>query len=102
MEPARPAYVRYIAQGDAGAQSRCEAVVWAHNSHIGNAAATAMGWQGEFNIGELARTAFGNDVIAIGFGTDHGRVAAASSWDQPMRIMNVYSCAQRQLRGFVS
>ena len=66
-----------------------KAVVWAHNSHIGNAAATAMGWQGEFNIGELAGTAFGNDVIAIGFGTDHGRVAAASSWDQPMRIMNV-------------
>ena len=65
------------------------AVVWAHNSHIGNAAATAMGWEGEFNIGELARTAFGNDVVAIGFGTDHGRVAAASSWDYPMRIMNV-------------
>ena len=36
-----------------------KAVVWAHNSHIGNAAATAMGWQGEFNIGELCRTAFG-------------------------------------------
>ena len=66
-----------------------KAVVWAHNSHVGNAAATAMGWEGEFNIGELARTAFGNDMIAIGFGTDHGRVAAASSWDQPMRIMNV-------------
>src|SRR6185437_5929634 len=34
-----------------------KAIVWAHNSHIGNAAATAMGWQGEFNIGELCRTA---------------------------------------------
>src|SRR5947209_7369051 len=66
-----------------------KAVVWAHNSHIGNAAATAMGWQGEFNIGELARAAFGDKAIAIGFGTDHGRVAAASSWDMPMRIMNV-------------
>ena len=65
------------------------AIVWAHNSHIGNAAATAMGWEGEFNIGELARTAFGNDIIAIGFGTDRGKVAAASSWDYPMRIMNV-------------
>ena len=65
------------------------AVVWAHNSHIGNAAATAMGWEGEFNIGELARTGFGNDMIAIGFGTDRGKVAAASPWDHPMRIMNV-------------
>ena len=66
-----------------------KAIVWAHNSHIGNAAATAMGWQGEFNIGELARASFRDKAIAIGFGTDHGRVAAASSWDMPMRIMNV-------------
>ena len=46
------------------------AIVWAHNSHIGNAAATAMGWQGEFNIGELCRTAYGDDAVLIGFGTD--------------------------------
>jgi erythromycin esterase-like protein len=65
------------------------AIVWAHNSHIGNAAATSMGWQGEFNIGELCRTAFGNDAVLIGFGTDRGRVAAAHAWDEPMHIMNV-------------
>ena len=39
--------------------SEAKAVVWAHNSHVGNAAATAMGWQGEFNIGESCRAAFG-------------------------------------------
>ena len=44
----------------------------------GDAAATAMGWAGEFNIGELCRTAFGHDAVAIGFGTDRGAVAAAS------------------------
>jgi erythromycin esterase-like protein len=71
------------------ARSGARAIVWAHNSHIGNAAATAMGWQGEFNIGELARTGFGHDAISIGFGTDRGRVAAADAWDHPMRIMNV-------------
>ncbi len=65
------------------------AIVWAHNSHIGNASATAMGWQGEFNIGELARTAYGNDMAAIGFGTDRGTVAAADAWDHPMRVMNI-------------
>src|SRR5712671_525446 len=54
-----------------------KAVVWAHNSHIGNAAATAMGWQGEINIGELCRTGFGEDAVLIGFGTDRGTVAAA-------------------------
>jgi erythromycin esterase-like protein len=65
------------------------AVVWAHNSHIGNAAATAMGWQGEFNIGELCRNAYGDDAVLIGFGTDRGRVAAAYAWDEPMQIMTV-------------
>jgi erythromycin esterase-like protein len=66
-----------------------KAIVWAHNSHIGNAAATSMGWEGEFNIGELCRTAYGNDMVAIGFGTDRGTVAAASNWDEPMEIKTV-------------
>ncbi len=65
------------------------AVVWAHNSHIGNAAATAMGWSGEFNIGELCRTGFGDEAVLIGFGTDRGTVAAASDWDHPMEIKTV-------------
>jgi erythromycin esterase-like protein len=63
-----------------------KAVVWAHNSHIGNAAATAMGWQGEFNIGELCHVAYGDDAVLIGFGTDRGTVAAASDWDGPMEV----------------
>ncbi len=66
-----------------------KAIVWAHNSHIGNAAATSMGWEGEFNIGELCRTAFGDNCVAIGFGTDRGKVAAASNWDEPMQIKTV-------------
>jgi len=66
-----------------------KAVVWAHNSHIGNAAATAMGWQGEFNIGELCRTAFRDEAVLIGFSTDRGTVAAADDWDEPMRVMDV-------------
>src|SRR5437764_957138 len=66
-----------------------KAVVWAHNSHIGNAAATAMGWQGEFNIGELCRTAYGDDAVLIGFSTDRGTVAAADDWDEPMQVKTV-------------
>ncbi|ASL27106.1 erythromycin esterase family protein [Azotobacter chroococcum] len=65
------------------------AVVWAHNSHIGNADATAMGWAGEFNIGELSRTAWARDAVLIGMGTDRGEVACASEWDEPMRIKKV-------------
>jgi hypothetical protein len=59
------------------------------NSHIGNAAATAMGWQDEFNIGELYRTAYGDAAILIGFGTDRDTVAAASDWDAPMQVKTV-------------
>ncbi|HZB61189.1 MAG TPA: erythromycin esterase family protein [Microvirga sp.] len=70
-------------------RDNARAVVWAHNSHIGNAAATAMGWQGEFNIGELCRKAYGGDAVLIGFGTDRGTVAAASDWDDPMEVKDV-------------
>jgi erythromycin esterase-like protein len=66
-----------------------KAVVWAHNSHIGNAAATAMGWQGEFNIGELCRNAYEDQAALIGFGTDRGTVAAASDWGGAMQIKSV-------------
>ncbi|TIX50722.1 erythromycin esterase family protein [Alteraurantiacibacter aquimixticola] len=65
------------------------AVVWAHNSHIGNASATAMGWQGEFNIGELVRKSYGDQAVLIGFGTDRGTVAAASDWGEHMQVMKV-------------
>lgn len=66
-----------------------KAVVWAHNSHIGSAAATAMGWQGEFNIGELCRTAYGDEAVLIGFGTDRGTVAAADDWGGVMKVKTV-------------
>lgn len=66
-----------------------KAVVWAHNSHVGDASATEMSARGEHNIGQLCREAFGDDSYHIGFGTDHGTVAAASNWDEPMEIMQV-------------
>ncbi|NIX76401.1 erythromycin esterase family protein [Microvirga terricola] len=70
-------------------REEAKAVVWAHNSHIGNASATAMGWQGEFNIGGLCRTSYRDKAVLIGFGTDRGTVAAASGWDAPMEIKDV-------------
>lgn len=66
-----------------------KAIVWAHNSHVGNAAATSMGWRGQFNIGELARLVYGDDAVLIGFGTDTGTVAAASDWGGDMAIKTV-------------
>ncbi|MDG4647794.1 protein-L-isoaspartate O-methyltransferase [Roseibacterium sp. SDUM158017] len=65
------------------------AVVWAHNSHVGDARATEMGRRGERNIGELCARGFGRDSYRIGFGTDRGTVAAATDWDTPMEVMHV-------------
>ncbi len=70
-----------------GPQSR--AVIWAHNSHIGDARATQMSARGELNIGQLVREAYGDKAYNIGFGTDHGTVAAASEWGGPMEIKQV-------------
>ena len=70
-----------------GPESR--AVVWAHNSHLGDASATAMGRRGEHNVGQLVRARFGEDAYLIGFGTHAGTVAAAHDWGEPMRVMDV-------------
>lgn len=67
-----------------------KAVVWAHNSHIGDARFTDMGWsRAEHNIGQLVRQRFSEDSVLIGFGTHGGTVAAADDWDGPMRIKPV-------------
>ncbi len=65
------------------------AVIWEHNSHIGNAAATEMGISGEKNVGLFCRERFGRSAYLVGFGTDHGSVAAASEWNQPMEVKNI-------------
>ncbi|MFL6772365.1 MAG: erythromycin esterase family protein [Sphingomicrobium sp.] len=67
-----------------------KAIVWAHNSHIGNAAFTDMGMhREELNIGQLAKDKFGHEARLIGFGTHTGTVAAADDWDEPMKIKRV-------------
>jgi protein-L-isoaspartate(D-aspartate) O-methyltransferase len=65
------------------------AVVWEHNSHVGDAAATEMSARGELNVGQLCREHHGNGAFLVGFGTDRGTVAAASDWDGPMQVMSV-------------
>jgi erythromycin esterase-like protein len=67
-----------------------KAVVWAHNSHIGDARATGMGrTRGELNIGQLAREQFGAEARLSGFGTHVGTVAAADERDGPMKVKPV-------------
>jgi len=57
-----------------------KAIVWAHNSHLGDARATEMGQHGELNVGQLIRERFGKEAVLIGFSTHHGSVTAASDW----------------------
>lgn len=68
-----------------------KAVVWAHNSHVGDARFTAMGSRGELNIGQLCRQYFiePGAVAIIGCSTHTGTVAASDSWDMPMKIKDV-------------
>ena len=59
-------------------------VVWAHNSHLGDARATAMGERGEVNVGQLLRQRLGAErVLLVGFTTYTGHVTAARAWDAP-------------------
>jgi len=64
-------------------------VVWAHNSHLGDARATEMGQAGEWNVGQLVRQRHGSDAVLVGFTTYEGTVTAASDWEAPAECKNV-------------
>jgi erythromycin esterase-like protein len=67
-----------------------KAIVWAHNSHVGNAAFTDMGMQrGELNIGQLAKEKWHSRARLVGLGTHTGTVVAADDWDEPMKVKQV-------------
>lgn len=67
-----------------------KAIVWAHNTHIGDARATDMVQAGEFNIGQLVREHHSGDgVVLVGFATNRGTVVAADEWGAPMEDMMV-------------
>jgi erythromycin esterase-like protein len=82
-------WVRHSAQEPDGASRatarQCGyagAVVWAHNSHVGDARATQMGWWNEVSLGQLARERLAGSVFIVGF-TTHGTVTVAREWDLP-------------------
>jgi erythromycin esterase-like protein len=67
-----------------------KAIVWEHNTHVGDARFTDMARAGMVNVGQLVRQAHGNDdVVIVGFGTHRGTVIAAQEWGAPMQLMPV-------------
>ena len=68
---------------DSRSGGRSKVVVWAHNSHLGDARATEMGEQGEWNVGQLVREKYGGESVLVGFTTYAGTVTASSDWDAP-------------------
>jgi len=70
-------------------KTRSRVVVWAHNSHVGDARRTGMSRRGELNLGQLARQRNGNDAFLVGFTTFAGTVSAASNWGAPVERKRV-------------
>jgi erythromycin esterase-like protein len=67
-----------------------KAVVWEHNTHVGDARFTDMADDGAVNVGQLARERYGeNQVVLVGFGTHAGTVIAGAEWDAPAERMRV-------------
>ena len=77
------ALLAHVGDGEA------KAVVWAHNAHLGDAAATEMGARGEINLGHLCRREYGDDAHLVGFGTHTGTVLAADDWGSPGKVKDV-------------
>jgi erythromycin esterase-like protein len=70
-------------------QQPAKVIVWAHNSHLGDARSTEMGRRGEHNIGQLVRERHDRDATLVGFTTYAGTVTAATDWDEPARRRKV-------------
>lgn len=67
-----------------------KAVVWEHNTHIGDYRATDMVTDGQVNIGGLAREIYGPENVGlVGFGTYSGTVTASYAWDGPTTTYDV-------------
>lgn len=80
---------RLLAHLDRREPGPAKVVVWAHNSHVGDARKTEMSSRGELNLGQLARETFPGETAAIGFSTYSGTVTAAHAWDLPARRFDV-------------
>ena len=94
---------RHLARPGAGGAARePKIVVWAHNSHLGDARATEMGEaRGEINLGQRLREAHGERAVLVGFSTHTGTVRAASDWDGPAECKRVIPSRTDSIEGLL-
>ncbi|MFP4598074.1 MAG: erythromycin esterase family protein [Persicimonas sp.] len=74
-------------------------VIWAHNSHLGDARATAMSRRGEHNVGQLLRQRYGDEVTNVGFTSHGGAVTAASRWGEHAQYMRIMPALDASFEG---
>lgn len=89
-----------LTQHIARTTGRAKMVVWAHNSHVGNADATSMGRRGEVNVGSLMRRRHGANAVSVGFTTYTGTVTAAPEWHRPEQRRRVRDGRGDSYEGF--
>ncbi len=78
-------------------------IVWAHNTHVGDARATIMTEQGQVNMGQLMREEYTMDKVRIlGFSSYHGTVKAGSQWGQPGQVMQLPEAVQNSHDEFLN
>ncbi|TVQ10854.1 MAG: erythromycin esterase family protein [Balneolaceae bacterium] len=78
-------------------------IVWAHNTHVGDARATDMAGAGMRNIGQLSRQKYGAEqVFSIGFGTYEGQVLAGRQWGDQMQVMDIPPAANGSLEALLN
>jgi erythromycin esterase-like protein len=82
---------RHLAAGEPGG---AKVVVWAHNSHLGDASATARASEGEWNVGQLMRQRHDGATVLVGLTTYEGTVRAAGSWGDRSKVHRLRQARQ--------
>lgn len=83
--------------------SNAKAVVWEHNTHIGDARFTNMKKAGMINVGQLVREQQGNtNTVLVGFGSCKGTLIAGKSWGAPMQVMEMPPAKKRKYRSIIA
>ena len=92
---------RVVEHAGKGQLASARAIVWTHNSHVADAASTAMVDRGETSIADLLRARGAGQVFSIGLLTHSGTAMAAPAWDRPGQIFRLAPAARNSVEGLL-